>query len=94
MLNSLITNKLHVSERRAIVSDIHSRHAHGATSRERFCNDRGSYLALKNRPRLRPANFSWAHADDFNRLVRTDASNSGPRLRMRIEYVRDTLLGE
>lgn len=52
----------------------------------------GSALALRLKPDLVAGDTSWVHADEFERLTRTDASNSGPRLRGRIEYVRDRLL--
>lgn len=53
----------------------------------------GSLLALKSGMPLRNGNLDWLESDEFKDLVRTDASNSGPKLRRRIEYVRDKLLG-
>lgn len=53
----------------------------------------GTCLALREKPNLSVSNTDWLRGDDLNKLVRTDASNSGPRLRSRIEYVRDRLLG-
>lgn len=53
----------------------------------------GSALALRSGRPLRTDDFSWLASTEFGTLVRTDASNSGPRLRSRIEYVRDKLLG-
>lgn len=53
----------------------------------------GTALALRERPNLVPGDTSWLSSDDFNELVRTDASNSGPKLRRRIEFVRNKLLG-
>ncbi|MBZ9850462.1 DUF262 domain-containing protein [Mesorhizobium sp. CA14] len=52
----------------------------------------GTCLALRERPELDSANFDWLDEPDFYQLVRTDASNSGPRLRSRIEFVRDKIL--
>lgn len=52
----------------------------------------GTALALRERPDLAVQDTSWVHSEDFERLTRTDASNSGPRLRGRIEFVRDKLL--
>jgi uncharacterized protein DUF262 len=53
----------------------------------------GSALALRQMPGLEAGDTSWVHGDEFEALTRTDASNSGPRLRGRVEYVRDQLLG-
>jgi hypothetical protein len=52
----------------------------------------GTCLALRELPDLDVENFDWLRGEDLNLLVRTDASNSGPRLRTRIEFVRDMLL--
>lgn len=52
----------------------------------------GTNLALRERPNLEYPGDEWMHTDEFKQLVRTDASNSGPKLRSRIEYVRDALL--
>lgn len=53
----------------------------------------GTALALRQNPTLHPGSISWLESQEFARLVRTDASNSGPKLRGRIEFVRDHLLG-
>jgi hypothetical protein len=53
----------------------------------------GTALALRSRPTLRVRSLDWLRAPEFDELVRTDASNSGPKLRGRVEYVRDHLLG-
>jgi Protein of unknown function DUF262 len=52
----------------------------------------GFLLALRKNPNLKGHKFEWLRGKEFLDLVRTDASNSGPRLRGRIEYVRDKLL--
>lgn len=52
----------------------------------------GTNLALRLSPKLIPADVKWMQSADFNRLVTTHASNSGPRVKGRIEYVRDQLL--
>jgi Protein of unknown function DUF262 len=54
----------------------------------------GTCLALRAKPKLKVDGTDWLRGDEINKLVRTDASNSGPRLRARIEFVRDKLLGE
>jgi hypothetical protein len=54
----------------------------------------GTALALRqdpNPPQL--ADLNWLRSIEFEQLVRTDASNSAPKLRARIEFVRDHLLG-
>ncbi len=52
----------------------------------------GSNLALRQRPALRCDDIRWILSEEFSHLTRTHASNSGPRLRSRIEFVRDKLL--
>jgi hypothetical protein len=52
----------------------------------------GTCLALRERPKLVPRDTDWIWGNELAKLVRTDASNSGPRLRQRVEYVRDHLL--
>jgi hypothetical protein len=52
----------------------------------------GTNLALRANANLVPKTAHWLESTDFKSLVRTDASNSAPKLRARIEYVRDALL--
>ncbi|HDM8176538.1 TPA: DUF262 domain-containing protein [Vibrio harveyi] len=52
----------------------------------------GVNLALKENPNLEPKGDGFVHTNEFNRHVTSHASNSGPRLRGRVEYVRDWLL--
>jgi hypothetical protein len=52
----------------------------------------GTHLALQINPLLRPRDMSWIQSGDFQRQVTTHASNSAPRLRGRVEFVRDALL--
>lgn len=54
----------------------------------------GTHLALELNPDLVPANFNWLRSEEFKVHVTSDASNSRPKLRGRIEYVRDRLLGK
>lgn len=54
----------------------------------------GSALALQQDPKLAPTDTSWAYNDEyFLGLIRSDASNSRPKVIQRIEYVRNKLLG-
>jgi len=54
----------------------------------------GANLALRERPTLVPPSVSdWLESSEFKELTTTHASNSGPRLRARVEFVRDKLLG-
>lgn len=54
----------------------------------------GTALALRERTaNLRTGDLSWLREPEFLDLVRTDASNSGPKLRARIDYVCNRLLG-
>lgn len=52
----------------------------------------GTALALRIDPKLKPPTNVWLKTKHFEELVRTDASNSAPKLRGRIEYVRDSLI--
>lgn len=53
----------------------------------------GVNLALRKEPDLTPLPVtSWLESVEFNRQTTTHASNSGPRLRSRVEFVRDNLL--
>lgn len=53
----------------------------------------GTALALRSRPDLvPPEDTAWIESDEFLELTTTHASNSAPRLRARIEYVRDRLI--
>ncbi|MDE5626339.1 MAG: DUF262 domain-containing protein, partial [Candidatus Amulumruptor sp.] len=53
----------------------------------------GVHLALEANPELRPNNFDWLQSIEFKELTTSDASNNPGRLRSRIEFVRDRLLG-
>lgn len=53
----------------------------------------GVHLALERDPSLSTHDMGWLDSDDFLKETTTHASNSGPRLRARVEYVRDRLLG-
>lgn len=65
-----------------------------ATPRVRFeALSVGIYLALKLNPELDPTNFSWLNSKEFKDLTTSDASNNPGRLKARIEFVRDCLLG-
>ena len=53
----------------------------------------GTNLALQKQPNLTPASLNWLDSNEFKLLTRSDASNSRPKVKNRIEYVRDKLLG-
>ncbi len=53
----------------------------------------GVHLAFERDPRLSTRDVTWLDSDGFVAETTTHASNSGPRLRARVEYVRDKLLG-
>ena len=53
----------------------------------------GMDLALRTEPELVPGDLDWLSGEEFAALTRSDGSNSGPRLRARVEFVRDRLLG-
>ena len=53
----------------------------------------GVNLALRQQPDLVPPSvITWLESDEFTKQTTTHASNSAPRLRGRIEFVRDHLL--
>jgi hypothetical protein len=55
----------------------------------------GVALAMRQNPNLKVdanAISEWAYGEEFNKLVASDGSNSRPRIKARIEYVRDRLL--
>lgn len=52
----------------------------------------GTHLALEQDENLVPHRMDWLESDEFKKLTTTHASNSAPRLRDRIQYVRDALL--
>lgn len=55
----------------------------------------GVNLALRMNPDLIPPPvITWLESDEFKIQTTTHASNSAPRLRGRIEFVRDRLLGK
>lgn len=53
----------------------------------------GIILALRENPNAKPRDLSWLDSKEFADLTRSDGSNSGPRLRARIEFVKNNLLG-
>lgn len=52
----------------------------------------GVNLALREEPSLRPNDLGWMNSSEFEEHVTTHASNSLPRLKGRVEFVRDKLL--
>jgi len=53
----------------------------------------GVALALREDPDLEPASMDWLNEDTYKALIRSDASNSRPKVISRIHFVRDSLLG-
>ena len=53
----------------------------------------GIFLALKVNPNLQTDDFAWLESNEFKYLTTSDASNNQGKLRARIEFVRDCLLG-
>lgn len=52
----------------------------------------GTALALRQEPDLAPASVDWLESEAFKAHMRSDASNSRPKVIARIELVRDNLL--
>lgn len=54
----------------------------------------GTTLAININPHLTPPPVDeWLNSEEFIKHTRSDASNSKPKVKARIEYVRDRLLG-
>ena len=66
-----------------------------AVSRIRFeAMSVGSSLAITVNSSLAPTDNYWAYEDpDFLAMIRSDASNSRPKIKKRIEFVKNKLLG-
>ena len=52
----------------------------------------GVALALRVNPDIKPSNVDWIESEEFKSMMRSDASNSRPKIIRRIEFVRDQLL--
>lgn len=65
-----------------------------ATPRVRFeALSIGIHLALLDNPNLIPNNLNWLESNEFKELTTSDASNNQGKLKARVEFVRDCLLG-
>lgn len=66
---------------------------HARTPRIRFeAISVGTALALREEPNLVPATVEWIESEAFKAHMRSDASNSRPKVIARIDFVRDHLL--
>jgi hypothetical protein len=54
----------------------------------------GVALALREKSDLAPGSMEWLNSIEFKEYTTSDASNSRPKVKKRIEYVRDQLLGK
>lgn len=68
-----------------------------ATPRARFESIAiGSYLALLEKPKLLPDTHkvaTWVQSKKFQEVIGSDGANAISRLKARLHYVRDQLLG-
>ena len=53
----------------------------------------GVHLALQVNPDLVPASMDWLDSEQFKEHTTSDASNSSTKLRDRVEFVKNSLLG-
>ncbi|TWH63868.1 uncharacterized protein DUF262 [Azomonas agilis] len=53
----------------------------------------GVALALRENENLSPKSMHWINSDEYKNLIRSDASNSRPKVINRIHFVRDSLFG-
>jgi hypothetical protein len=68
---------------------------HARTPRIRFeALSVGTALALREKPDLSVRNIDWVTSEEFLAHMRSDSSNSRPKIVARIEFVRDQLLGK
>lgn len=67
-----------------------------AVSRIRFeAMSVGTSLAISEDSSITPENNFWAYKDpDFLAMIRSDASNSRPKVKKRIEFVKNKLIGD
>lgn len=67
-----------------------------SVSRIRFeATSVGSSLALEENPNIHPLTTEWAYRDEeFLNMMRSDASNSRPKIVGRIEFVKNKILGQ
>ena len=66
-----------------------------ATPRVRFeALSVGIHLALQQDPNLQPHDLSWLDSQEFKFHTTSDASNNQGKLKARVEFVRDCLLGQ
>ncbi len=54
----------------------------------------GTYLAINKNPDLQNPNLDWLESEGFKIQTTSDSSNNPDRLKNRVEFVRDGLLGE
>lgn len=54
----------------------------------------GVHLALEENPDIAPTDFSWLQSNEFKVHTTSDASNNSNKLKSRVEFVRDVLLGK
>lgn len=54
----------------------------------------GVNLALRENPNLIPKSMDWLESKEFLHHTTTHASNSGPKLKGRVEYVKNQLLND
>jgi len=54
----------------------------------------GAALALRENPTLSNVSVNWLDGDEFKELTTADGSNNSNRLKNRVEFVRDKLLGK
>lgn len=53
----------------------------------------GSALALRENPNFKVEDINWINSQKFDELTKSDSSNSQGKLKKRIEYVKNKLLG-
>lgn len=54
----------------------------------------GIALALKEKPNLKVEDNAWVDEEDFSLVTRSDAANNKSKLRRRIDFVKNKLVGE
>jgi len=54
----------------------------------------GTALALREKSDLEPRSMTWLDSPEFKEHTTSDASNSRPKVKNRVEYVRNQLIGK
>lgn len=93
--NERFNNMLDFAERYLGTRGFRKKEKSKSTPRARFeALSVGIALALRDNPNLEIIDNSWIDEEDFSIITRSDAANNKTKLKKRIEFVKNKLLGE